>query len=98
MFIPDSSVRRLSSTAARSSRILDGRASALSTITGMFRVRGSSRRRRNTSYNEYEYVGFGLRSDDSRDRAEEALEVLTRDRGRVGSIEGVGGPAPLGLA
>jgi len=44
----------------------------------MSRVRGSSRRRRNTSYNEYEYVGFGLRSDDSRDRMEEAVEVLTR--------------------
>jgi len=77
--IPDAPVRRLSFTAARasrSSRILDGSASALSTITGMFRVRGSSRRRRNTSYNEY--VGFGLRSDDSRDRMEEAVEVLTR--------------------
>ena len=58
---------------SRRSRILDG-----STITGMSRVRGSSRRRRNTSYNEYEYVGFGLRSDDSRDRMEEAVEVLTR--------------------
>ena len=33
---------------------------------------------RGSSYNEYEYVGFGLRSDDSRDRMEEAVEVLTR--------------------
>ncbi len=33
---------------------------------------------RGSSYNEYEYVGFGLRSDDSRDRMEEAAEVLTR--------------------
>src|SRR5207247_2583464 len=33
---------------------------------------------RGSSYNEYEYVGFGLRSDDSRDRMEEAVEVLRR--------------------
>jgi len=33
---------------------------------------------RGSAYNEYEYVGFGLRSDDSRDRMEEAIEVLTR--------------------
>ncbi len=33
---------------------------------------------RGSSYNEYEYVGFGLRSDDSRDRMEEAVEVLTK--------------------
>ena len=32
---------------------------------------------RGSSYNEYEYVGFGLRSDDSRERLEEALRVLT---------------------
>jgi alkanesulfonate monooxygenase SsuD/methylene tetrahydromethanopterin reductase-like flavin-dependent oxidoreductase (luciferase family) len=32
---------------------------------------------RGSSYNEYEYVGFGLRSDDSRERMEEALRVLT---------------------
>jgi hypothetical protein len=43
----------------------------------MFRVCGSSRRRRNT-YNED--VGFGLRSDDIRGRMEEAVEVLTRAR------------------
>ena len=33
---------------------------------------------RGSSYNEYEYLGFGLRSDDSRDRMEEAIDVLTR--------------------
>jgi len=31
---------------------------------------------RGSSYNEYEYVGFGLRSDDSRERMEEATDVL----------------------
>jgi alkanesulfonate monooxygenase SsuD/methylene tetrahydromethanopterin reductase-like flavin-dependent oxidoreductase (luciferase family) len=31
---------------------------------------------RGSSYNEYEYVGFGLRSDDSRERMDEALDVL----------------------
>src|SRR5262245_12864701 len=33
---------------------------------------------RGSLYNEYEYVGYGLRSDDSRERSAEALEVLTR--------------------
>ena len=33
---------------------------------------------RGSLYNEYEYVGYGLRSHDSRERAAEALEVLTR--------------------
>ena len=33
---------------------------------------------RGTLYNEYEFVGYGLRSDDSRERSAEALEVLTR--------------------
>jgi len=33
---------------------------------------------RGSAYNEYEYVGFGLRSDDSRERMEEAIEVLRR--------------------
>ncbi len=33
---------------------------------------------RGTLYNEYEYVGYGLRSDDSREWSAEALEVLTR--------------------
>src|SRR5258705_6775202 len=33
---------------------------------------------RGTLYNEYEYVGYGLRSDDSRERSAEALEILTR--------------------
>jgi alkanesulfonate monooxygenase SsuD/methylene tetrahydromethanopterin reductase-like flavin-dependent oxidoreductase (luciferase family) len=33
---------------------------------------------RGTLYNEYEFVGYGLRSDDSRQRGAEALEVLTR--------------------
>jgi alkanesulfonate monooxygenase SsuD/methylene tetrahydromethanopterin reductase-like flavin-dependent oxidoreductase (luciferase family) len=33
---------------------------------------------RGSIYNEYEYVGYGLRSDDSRARADEALEVLIR--------------------
>ncbi len=32
---------------------------------------------RGSNYNEYEYVGFGLRSDDSRERMDEAVEVLT---------------------
>ena len=31
-----------------------------------------------TNYNEYEFVGFGLRSDDSRARMEETLDVLVR--------------------
>src|SRR4029434_7214333 len=33
---------------------------------------------RGSAYNEYEYVGFGLRSDDRRGRLEEALEGRTR--------------------
>jgi alkanesulfonate monooxygenase SsuD/methylene tetrahydromethanopterin reductase-like flavin-dependent oxidoreductase (luciferase family) len=33
---------------------------------------------RGTLYNEYEFMGYGLRSDDSRERAAEVLEVLTR--------------------
>ena len=33
---------------------------------------------RGSLYNEYEYMGYGLRSDDARERADEALEVLTR--------------------
>ena len=33
---------------------------------------------RGTLYNEYEFVGYGLRSDDSRERSAEALEMLTR--------------------
>ena len=31
-----------------------------------------------TNYNEYEFVGFGLRSDDSRARMEETLDVMVR--------------------
>src|SRR5262244_255768 len=31
-----------------------------------------------TNFNEYEFVGYGLRSDDSRERMEETLEVLVR--------------------
>ena len=31
-----------------------------------------------TNYNEYEFVGYGLRSHDSRERMEETLEVLIR--------------------
>jgi len=31
-----------------------------------------------TNYNEYEFVGYGLRSDDSRARMEETLDVLIR--------------------
>src|SRR5262245_61210871 len=31
-----------------------------------------------TNYNEYEFVGFGLRSDDSRERMAESLDVLVR--------------------
>ena len=31
-----------------------------------------------TNYNEYEFVGYGLRSDDSRERMAEALEMLIR--------------------
>src|SRR6266849_3789540 len=33
---------------------------------------------RGSTYNEYEYVGFGLRSDDSHGRMDEAIHVLTR--------------------
>ncbi len=33
---------------------------------------------RGSIYNEYEFVGYGLRSDDARARADEALEVMTR--------------------
>src|SRR5262245_32359076 len=31
-----------------------------------------------TNFNEYEFVGYGLRSDDSRERAAETLEVMLR--------------------
>jgi alkanesulfonate monooxygenase SsuD/methylene tetrahydromethanopterin reductase-like flavin-dependent oxidoreductase (luciferase family) len=31
-----------------------------------------------TNYNEYEFVGFGLRSDDSRERMAETLDVMVR--------------------
>ena len=31
-----------------------------------------------TVYNEYEFVGHGLRSDDSRERMEEAIEIIER--------------------
>src|SRR5215475_2029380 len=31
-----------------------------------------------TNYNEYEFVGYGLRSDDSRERMAETLDVLVR--------------------
>ncbi len=31
-----------------------------------------------TNYNEYEFVGYGLRSDDSRDRMAETLDVMVR--------------------
>ena len=33
---------------------------------------------RGSIYNEYEFVGYGLRSDDARERANEVLEILTR--------------------
>ena len=33
---------------------------------------------RGSIYNEYEFVGYGLRSDDARERANEAFEILTR--------------------
>lgn len=33
---------------------------------------------RGSIYNEYEFVGYGLRSDDARERSAEALEILTR--------------------
>ena len=33
---------------------------------------------RGSIYNEYEFVGYGLRSDDARERANETLEILTR--------------------
>ncbi len=33
---------------------------------------------RGTIFNEYEFVGYGLRSDDSRARMDEGLEILTR--------------------
>jgi alkanesulfonate monooxygenase SsuD/methylene tetrahydromethanopterin reductase-like flavin-dependent oxidoreductase (luciferase family) len=33
---------------------------------------------RGSIYNEYEYVGYGLRSDDNRERSAEALDVLVR--------------------
>ena len=31
-----------------------------------------------TNFNEYEFVGFGLRSDDSRERMDETLDVMVR--------------------
>src|SRR6188472_1830423 len=31
-----------------------------------------------TIYNEYEFVGHGLRSDDSRERMEEAVDIIER--------------------
>jgi alkanesulfonate monooxygenase SsuD/methylene tetrahydromethanopterin reductase-like flavin-dependent oxidoreductase (luciferase family) len=33
---------------------------------------------RGSIYNEYEFVGYGLRSDDARERADETLEILVR--------------------
>jgi alkanesulfonate monooxygenase SsuD/methylene tetrahydromethanopterin reductase-like flavin-dependent oxidoreductase (luciferase family) len=33
---------------------------------------------RGSIYNEYEFVGYGLRSDDARERGDEALQILTR--------------------
>jgi alkanesulfonate monooxygenase SsuD/methylene tetrahydromethanopterin reductase-like flavin-dependent oxidoreductase (luciferase family) len=33
---------------------------------------------RGTIFNEYEYIGYGLRSDDARERMVEALDVMTR--------------------
>src|SRR5215510_2926031 len=33
---------------------------------------------RGSIYNEYEFVGYGFRSDDARERATETLEILTR--------------------
>jgi alkanesulfonate monooxygenase SsuD/methylene tetrahydromethanopterin reductase-like flavin-dependent oxidoreductase (luciferase family) len=33
---------------------------------------------RGSLYNEYEYVGYGLRSDDSHERSAEAIQVMTR--------------------
>ena len=33
---------------------------------------------RGSLYNEYEYVGYGLRSDDGPERSAEAIEVMTR--------------------
>src|ERR1700756_5283618 len=33
---------------------------------------------RGTIYNEYEFVGHGLRSDDSRERMEEAIDIIGR--------------------
>ena len=33
---------------------------------------------RGTIFNEYEFVGYGLRSDDARERMAEALDVMTR--------------------
>lgn len=33
---------------------------------------------RGSIYNEYEYLGYGLRSDDSRERMYEALDIMTR--------------------
>ena len=33
---------------------------------------------RGSLYNEYEFVGYGLRSDDARQRSAEALDILTR--------------------
>lgn len=33
---------------------------------------------RGSIYNEYEYMGYGLRSDDSRERMAEALDIMTR--------------------
>src|SRR5262249_58538800 len=33
---------------------------------------------RGSAYNEYEYMGFGLRSHDSRERMDEAIDMLVR--------------------
>ena len=40
-----------------------------------------------TVYNEYEFVGHGLRSDDSRERMEEAVDILSRAGGRFDAGE-----------
>jgi alkanesulfonate monooxygenase SsuD/methylene tetrahydromethanopterin reductase-like flavin-dependent oxidoreductase (luciferase family) len=51
-----------------------------------------------TIYNEYEFVGHGLRSDDSRERMEEAVDIIGRLWGAGAAIAAVPGAAPLPAA
>ena len=50
----------------------------LALLDNLSRGRLDVRVGRGSLYNEYEFVGYGLRSDDARERAAEAIDVMTR--------------------